>query len=352
MTNQAQLLAILNDQQLLSSQPNLTEEAQSPWYIKLLLAIGGWLAALFFFGFFALGLLDLAEHTIVRSFISLGLLAGAYFILKAPKSEFFEHIGLAVSLTGQALLIWTLFEQLEVDDAFFWLVLTLLQMMLAWYMPSYLHRVFSAFAAAYAFSVFMAIIALPALFSSVIMMACAWLWLHEFQVKQYIQRLRAVAYGLTMALITIKSSNDLLWLWQAQKASADLSYLTQWFDEGLNCLVLLYVTWHLLKRYHFTISSSTAISALCATSLIGLVSMQAPGISAGMMLIVLSFAASHRVLMGIGVMTSLFYISKYYYSLELTLSEKSLSLALVGIVLLALSKVVTMWQSHEVQNHE
>ena len=223
-------------------------------------------------------------------------------------------------------------------------------------MPSFLHRVFSAFFAAYAFSVFMALVGLPALFSSIIMFACAWLWLHEFQVKQHIQRFRAMAYGLTLALIFIKSANTLVWIWSAQIDGNTTTHLSQWLDEGLNCLILLYVTGTLLKRYQVTFSSATSLCCLSATLLIGLASTQAPGLVTAMMLIVLSFAASHRLLMGLGVMSALFYTAKYYYSLELTLNQKSISLVILGLTLLALTKGLALWQQQKmaagIQSHE
>lgn len=352
MANSEPLFTLLRKNNLLNLPANLPEETSSPWYIKVLLAIAGWLAALFFFGFFALALLDVADHLMVRALVGTAMLISAYFILKAPQSEFFEHIALAVSLSGQALIAWALFEHLEYENEILWLVVAVIQLLLAWFMPSFLHRFFSALAAAYACTVLMAIIALPALFSSVIMLACAWLWLHEFHFKHNLQRIKAIAYGLTVALIVIKSSGSVDWLWSEHKNALSSDSIIQRFDEGINCLVLFYVSWHLLKRYQVALSSPAAITVLGASLLLGLASMQAPGLAAAMMLIVLSFAASHRILMGLGVLTSLFYISKYYYSLELTLNQKSLSLLLVGLLLLALSKALIRWQPQGGQQHE
>jgi MFS family permease len=353
MTKSEHLLELLTQNKLLIKQTNLLQHSQSPWYIKVLLALAGWLAALFFFGFFAVTLLDFSDNASVRAVIGVAMLLAAYFILRSPQSEFLEHVGLAVSLSGQALIAWALFEFLEFKDKEIWLIGAAVQMLLAWFMPSFLHRLFSAFIATYAFSVFMALVGLPALFSSIIMFVCAWFWLHEFQVKQHILSFRAMAYGLTLGLIMIKSTTPLAWLWPEQH---DANNLIQWLDEGLNCLILLYVTGALLKRYKIAFSTTPSICALVATLLIGLASMQAPGLASAIMLIVLSFAASHRVLMGLGIMSALFYIAKYYYSLELSLSQKSISLIILGLILLALTKGLALWQQQKmapgVQPHE
>lgn len=347
MTEQPNIIRLLTERQLLKVPVNLTDEGQSPWYIKILLALAGWLAALFFFGFFAITLADLVDNIILRTLVGLATISGAFFILKAPQSEFFEHIGLAVSLNGQALIAWALFDYFAFEDKSIWAIALLIQTLLAWYMPSFLHRFFSALAAAYALSVLMAMSALPSLFSSILMLFCAWLWLHEFNIKQ-LSRTRAIAYGVTLALVTIKASNNAYWLWPEQESA----FITQWVDEALNCLVLIYVSWRLLKRYQITIPSALANAVLATTLLLGLISLQASGLAVAMMIIVLAFAASHRVLMGLGMFAGLFYISKYYYSLEFSLSEKSFSLVIVGLTLLALSKTLNWWQKRGASQYE
>lgn len=349
MTKTEHLLELLTQNKLLINQTTLPQHSQSPWYIKVLLALAGWLAALFFFGFFALTLVDITDNTVVRALLGLAMLLAAYFILRSPQSEFLEHVGLAVSLSGQALIGWALFEFLEFKDKEIWLIGAAVQMLLAWFMPSFLHRVFSAFIAAYAFSVFMALVGLPTLFSSIIMFVCAWLWLHEFQFKHHIPRLRAMAYGLTLGLIMLKSATPLAWLWPEQNGANNVS---QWLDEGLNCLILLYVTAVLLKRYKIAFSITPSICALVATLLIGLASMQAPGLASAIMLIVLSFAASHRVLMGLALTSALFYMAKYYYSLELSLNQKAISLIILGLILLALTKTLALWQQKVAQGEQ
>jgi hypothetical protein len=265
--------------------------------------------------------------------------------LRSPKSEFFEHLGLAVSLNGQVLLIWLFSEYFSHTDWLLWLLSAVLQLLLAWLMPSYLHRVFSAFLAAYALSVTMALLAIPALFSSVLMLACAWLWLHEFKLKQHYSKFNAIAYGLTLALVLVKSADTLDWLWFAQDINNHSSYFawSDYLDEGLNCLILLYAVWQLLKRYQVPLSSSSAKITLLGVLLIGLSSMQAPGITVAMLIMLLGFAASHRVLLGLGLISALFYIGKYYYSLEITLTQKSLSLLLLGLTLLLLNKGFSLW---------
>jgi len=191
--------------------------------------------------------------------------------------------------------------------------------------------------------VFMSMLARIEVFSSVLMLACAWLWLSEFQHKQYIARFRAIAYGFTIALLLIKTSYSFNWLWLYPSDRHLTSAFMPWLDEGLNCLILLYVSWQLVNRYQLALSSATAIAAFCSVLLVGLASIYTSGLALALMFVVLGFASSHRILTGLGVAATLTYLIKYYYSLELTLSEKSLSLFGLGLVLLALAKVCLLW---------
>jgi hypothetical protein len=85
-----------------------THEIESPWYVKVLLAFSGWLAALFVLGFIWAGYVFIVKSN-TASLVTGGLMiAAAYAILRMPKNEFFEHVALAVSLAGQALMIFAI----------------------------------------------------------------------------------------------------------------------------------------------------------------------------------------------------------------------------------------------------
>jgi hypothetical protein len=88
--------------------PHEPEAPAPPWYVKALLAFSGWLAAIFLFGFVAVGFHFIAESALA-SLISGGvLIAAAYGLLRAGNNPFVEHLALAVSLAGQAWVVWAL----------------------------------------------------------------------------------------------------------------------------------------------------------------------------------------------------------------------------------------------------
>ena len=160
------------------------------------------------------------------------------------------------------------------------------------------------------------------------MLLAAWLWLNEFRYPQHIKKFQAIGYGLALALI-FQQSPVLLGL-----GSMDflISYKQTtpwdrpWMGEVLASAVTLYVVWQLLQRRGWAISDRLAIASLLGTLLICLVSVEAPGITAGMVVMLLGFAGGNRVLLGLGVVSLLSHISSYYYLLDATLLAKAQTL--------------------------
>lgn len=66
-------------------------------------------------------------------------------LLRTPKREFIEHLAFALSFAGQALVMWALNELLHSPDLVVWLLMALLQALLAVVMPNFIHRVFRPF---------------------------------------------------------------------------------------------------------------------------------------------------------------------------------------------------------------
>lgn len=311
-------------------------DLESPWYVKTLLAFSGWLASIFVFAFLATAFNSLLESTPACFIVGGLMIAGAFQILKLPKSEFYEHLGLAISLAGQALIIIAIFQITDKNQAMAWTLSAVLQVALSIVMPNFVHRIFSSFFAAFSFSMALSVIGVSYLFSGVVMFVSAWIWLNEFKHPQHHKMLSAIGYGLILALIQIKGSALFLhgaMTWSSDNAFTE-SWVRPWVDEVLCCGVLLLVVWQLLKKHKVAMNSPVAIVTLASALIIGVASLEANGITAGLVIILLGFSGSNRTLMGLGAVSLLFYISSYYYLLDATLLEKSGTLFLIGVALL------------------
>lgn len=316
-------------------------EPDSPWYVKLLLAISGWLASLFLLVFLGVGLAFVFRDMAPLLTAGIVMIGGAYALLRIPKNAFFEHVALAVSLEGQALVVLAIF--VYSPESINWVLVTVFQLVLAMAVPNFVHRVFCSFFAASCFSIALISIGLPYIASSIMMAMVAWLWLYEFRYPRHMEKQRAIGYGLVLALIQIKGTAlfgvnviDLF------SGSADLNMGVQlwWVSEILLAAVTVYVVWYILKQLGRDLFEPTSIASLLGTILLIIVSAEAQSIAVGMLILLLGFAGSNRVLMGLGIGSLLFYISSYYYLLDYTLLEKSLTLLILGVVLLAAKFIV------------
>lgn len=314
-----------------------TGKLESPWYVKVLLAFSGWLAAMFLFGFIGMAFQFILKSSIA-SFITGGaMIGGAFAILRLPKNEFFEHLALAVSLVGQTLIAWAIFDITKRNDKIAWVLVALLQVPLTVFMPNFVHRVLSSFIAAFAFSMALTSMRVPYVFSSVIMILASWLWLNEFRYPQHMRKIRAIGYGLVLALIQLKGAALFGYETMGLRSSHNQpeSWVQPWIGEVLASAVTLYVVWQLLQRRGQAISERPAIMTLLGTLLLCAVSIEALGITVGVVIMLLGFAGSNRLLLGLGIVSLLFYISSYYYLLDATLIAKAQTLFIVGLVLLS-----------------
>jgi hypothetical protein len=315
---------------------------ESPWYVKALLAFSGWLAALFLLGFIGAGFQFVIESSVASFITGAAMIGGAFAILRMPKNEFFEHLGLAVSLAGQALVVWGISEAADQNEGLVWILIALLQIPLAVVMPNFVHRAFSSFLAAFAFSMALSSFGAPYVFSGIVMFLAAWLWLNEFRFPRHVKKMRAIGYGVVLALIELKGTalfGHAGMGWRSGRVSSEL-WIQPWMGEVLAGAVTLYVVWRLLRGHGRFITEPLAIAALLGTLLLCVVSLEAPGITAGMVIMLLGFAGGNRVLLGLGIVALLFYISSYYYLLDVSLLAKAQTLLVVGLVLLTVRWIV------------
>ncbi len=314
-----------------------SDTIESPWYVKVLLAISGWVASLFLFGSVGVLFESFHDNSFVLIAVGAALISAAYYLLRIPKNEFYEHAALAISLAGQGLIIWRVFDGLNSDASL--IVVTILVSILAVVMPNYIHRVLSSFAAGICFSMAMANFGVHYITVPFLMFGAAWLWLNEFKYPEHMRMQSAIGYGLILALVIATGqhvsadlSANIVKLLRDQEIAKLWMYLL--IDELLVAAIMLYVIWNILRRLGHGVTEPISIVAFIGTVLLSVVSYVAHGISVSMFILIIGFSGSNRVLMGIGIISLLSSISAYYYFLNVTLLEKALILLLTGMLLI------------------
>jgi uncharacterized membrane protein len=108
-----------------------------------------------------------------------------------------------------------------------------------------------------------------------------------------------------------------------------------WSGAAASAAVLLGAAVGLLRREGVGLASGRGCLALGAALVVAAASLKAPGLGPAAAMLVIGYANGNRVLAGLGIVALLGYLSHYYYSLQLTLLEKSALLAATGLTLLA-----------------
>jgi len=336
------LWSSLQQQGLVKGEPPALGSVVSPWYISVFMGFFGWLAALFLFlaiallFFFDLGLDRFFENTLLLWATGLLLIGVAFWLLHSAASEFVRHMALAFSLAGQGFAAWGAFEGIDATGAT--LLIIGFQMLLAVFMPDFIHRVFSTCVAALGLLMFVECPLLNMVAGGTVLAFTGWVWLHEFQYPRRAPALRAWGYGGVLALVVSGAELVFGLNWSAWNGVLDTTFDTMpviydWLALLLEGLAAIYIVYCVCQRLKSSVR--VQILALCGVAALVLVSADAPGLLVCMMVIVLGQAGSNNLLKGIGIAGLLFYASAFYYQLHVTLMVKAQILLATGLLLLA-----------------
>lgn len=324
---------------------------ETPWFVKALQALAGWLAAILIMGFIALGVAPVLDSSAVSMLLGLAMISAAYALLRIPRNEFLEHIALAVSLVGQLLLAWAVTVFADGVSAGLWWFLLVMQALLALIMPNFVHRVFSSFSASLALCFVMASIGVANLTSGLLLLALIGMWLHEFHWPRQLRLVQALGYGLVLGLLMIQFQarfGQPLLGWEDQDGA--LASIESWFDwvgpwsgEILSTAALAYFLRRLFQRSEYEADRRISLAAYAGAVLLFLASLQAYGLTQGAVILSLGFAISNRLLMGLGGVSLLFSISSYYYLLDATLLTKAQTLLVLGLLMLTVRWLMLRW---------
>lgn len=337
--DQHELWQTLQENKLVSGDLPDKGELESPWYVRVLVGIGGWLAALFILGFIGTGFAIVFRNEQFGAVIGVMMAVGSYVMLRSVKdNDFAEQFALAVSFAGQAVFAFGLFRIFRGESGTAYLLFALFQAVLAWVMPSNVHRIWSSFAAAIALAFGLKFFHVFFVETGVFLALASLVWVQEFRWCQWRRVLNPIAYGLTLALVYLQAigAHYQFFFFRMMSRTKDIDkfWFKPWMGELLCGVVALLVVWKLLERYRKPISSRTSLIAFLVTILVVAASFKASGLAVGLVILLLGFANGNHILTSLGVVSLLYFISTYYYLLERTLLQKSGTLLVLGIVLL------------------
>ena len=96
-----ELWARLRAADLVEGEPPAVAASRSPWFVRVMLGMAGWIGAMFLLGFVGVGFVMVIESATASFLLGAAVCAGAAFLFRAaPENDFMSQFGLAVSLAG------------------------------------------------------------------------------------------------------------------------------------------------------------------------------------------------------------------------------------------------------------
>lgn len=310
---------------------------QSFWYIRALQGFAGWLAALFLLGFLGFGVAGLFNEGGVLIILGLMINGGTYAYFRSnPDSDFFDQMVLAFSLTGQFLLAFGLLELFDFKDRQWLVLVAVYQVVLALVMRNYLHRFLSTWFAVIALFWGFEWLIYSGLGAAAVAALMVWVWLNKTGWEPDREFYEPVGYALAFALVTLHTQNH-FWLYgwlHARQADSWWLHNADWVSALLNSAVLLYLVRQVAIEQGIQWGSKTGRLIMLAAVLLLFSALPVIGLSSAMLVLLVGYARQNKLLMVLGGLALLGFVSWYYYSLNTTLLNKSLILMAMGAVML------------------
>lgn len=295
---------------------------EMPWYLRAAAGIGAWATAAALIAAVALILAEMldGEALPLTAAVSGAVLAAAGSVLhRRSRGEFATQLAVAAALAGQALLVGGLGAETESLTAAAAVAAASAALLIAVIRDPELRFLTTALAVGVAFAALLerevpepagilAALTLPA--ALVLLLrppaGCA---------------LRSVALALLLAPMA------------AMLVPEAGGFGSGWLPRAAYALGLLAVL--ALARRTTPATATAAMAAGAASALLAGV-VAAPGITAAMLLLALAYLLGSRMLAALGAVAQAWFLSRFYYDLDLTLLQKSGTLAAVGALLLGL----------------
>jgi uncharacterized membrane protein len=330
---------------------------QSPWFVRVMLGIAGWIGALFLLGFVGALLSGLFDSAAASLLLGAALCASALFLFRwSRNNDFLDQFAFAVSLAGQALIAtgleqWTrpLSWDARNEMALTAFLVAGVQVLLFSLATDFLHRVWTALTAALAIMIALASWNLLAYAPPLLLVVLLWIWLREVERPDLGAWLRPAGYGVTLTtllavfLLSLLGNED----WFTGKWEPWLQVLHSWLPPVLSGAIFLWMALRLLRREGVPIGSAPGRIALAGAGILAIATLWAPGLAPMIAIVIVGHANGNRLLTGLGILGLLGYLSSYYYSLEITLLQKSALLMAAGAVLLLVRLALHRWWPEE-----
>ena len=297
---------------------------------------------IFFASFFAvgtlsafLGILGLYDNEFALIFFGILFLGGTVYLSHVQPVPMFHGAYLAFFMTGKSVLaigIYLLFENVEAVS----LLLMLISFGLLFILRNYVMLIVSMIIIHYCVLFFLFTLGVSShflyVYLPILLGLLVYVFAYEIEFKAKNKHLETIYYPLRDAL-------SLIWI-QMMLFSSQLHYfsefnLDEWVFWIFHIIALIFILRHMLLV--LDLYNETRYYALgMLLTLLFLPTVFTPAITGTMVLLLLSFHQRYLLGMIMSIVGFVWFISKFYYDLSMSLFEKSLILIGVGIIFIGL----------------
>ncbi|WP_395377295.1 GDYXXLXY domain-containing protein [Marinicella sp. W31] len=318
---------MLNESGLTNADKPPSTELEIPWFVRLLQGFSGWIAAVLILAFIGVSFWSFFRDEYAQVSMGLALIAHAvaWPLLSKRSNEFLDQLGLAISIAGQFLMAFGLLMSYSFEGYAAFILLGLYQLLLVFVMPNTTHRFlcacFSVISLSWGFRHSMALDWLQLLTSVVIVLV----FIFESKWGKRRSLWLPLAYGLACSALVI----DGLWHSGAYFYTLNHSHpfiVQSWLHPIISMLLWLYVVWHISQSYKMRILSPQTMTLYFVALVTAGVLYYTTGSLNPLLIMVLGFYRQRPILLMIGVLSLIGFVSWYYYNLQISLLQKSLVL--------------------------
>ncbi len=308
------------------------QQTVSPWWLQLLMGFAAWIASLLIISSFIGPLLALADNNMVRIVAATILLTAAIWLAKKPQ-EFVQQMSVAIALAGQGLLVYVVYKLFNQQDEAARYACALISCLLLFSPLNQLHRRLSLTIATVCLISLVHSALLLALCSNLLAAIAVVLWCSRprWAVLQHANRINSLLEIATLAALGLTLLGQCLLVFDSSSWLDDKLALARALYSALGSVLLICTAFWLSR----TASVPSRLVLITISTLLCILLYPASGLLVSLALMLACYYGCSYRWVALCLLSMLFALSQFYYSLELNLLHKSGLLALSGLLVLA-----------------